>query len=181
MSVRAIIAGVLLLLCSDVAGAAGAAEGPSAPAPSLTYAFSFRVELAPPIEVGESEGGRRRFVPIAGGTVYGPRLKGVVLPGGGDWQTILPGGLTKIEARYFIKTNDGAVIEITNPGVRTAEPSVTERLAKGEDVDPALYYFRTTPQFRTGAAHYGWLARQVFVARAIRRPDHVIIDYYSVE
>jgi hypothetical protein len=45
-------------------------------------------------------------------------LKGTVLPGGGDWQTIMPGGLTKVEARYFLKSADGTVIEITNPGVR---------------------------------------------------------------
>jgi hypothetical protein len=159
---------------------AAASEGASAPAPTLTYVFSMRVELAPALEQGEIDGGRKRFIPITGGRVYGPRLQGAVLPGGGDWQTILPGGLTRIEARYFVKTSDGIVIEITNPGVRVAAPEVIERLAKGENVDPSLYYFRTTPQFRVSGAALSWMQRAVFVARGIRRPDHVVIDYYTV-
>jgi hypothetical protein len=159
---------------------AEAADGPAAPAPTLTYAFSVRADVAPPIEQGEIEGGRRRFIAITGGRAYGPKLSGTVLPGGGDWQTIMPGGLTRIEARYFIKASDGTVIEVTNPGVRVASPEVIERLARGENVDPSLYYFRTTPQFRaTGTAH-AWLQRAVFVARGVRRPDHVVIDYYVV-
>ncbi len=161
--------------------ASGAKAHPSAPAPTLSYVFSVRVEVAPPVEQGEIDGGRRRFIPITGGKVHGPRLNGVVLPGGGDWQTIMPDGLTRIEARYFLKADDGTVIEITNPGVRVAAPEVIERLAKGEDVDPSLYYFRTTPQFRVTSGKLDWLQRSVFVTRGIRRPDHVIVDYYIVE
>lgn len=155
--------------------------GVSAPAPVLAYAFSVRVTLAPPVEVGDADGGRRRFIAITGGEVYGPRLHGTVLPGGGDWQTILPGGLTRIEARYFLKADDGTVIEITNPGVRVASPEVTQRLAKGEKVDPALYYFRTAPVFKAGSAAQSWLQRAVFVGRGIRNPDSVVIDYYEVQ
>jgi Protein of unknown function (DUF3237) len=159
---------------------AEAADGASAPAPTLTYAFSVRADLAPPLEQGEIDGGRRRFIGITGGKAYGPRLSGSVLSGGGDWQTIMPGGLTRIEARYFIKSSDGTVIEVTNPGVRVASPEVIERLARGENVDPSLYYFRTTPQFRAAGVKYAWLQRAVFVARGVRRPDHVVIDYYIV-
>lgn len=161
--------------------AGSAVAAPSAPAPTLTYAFSVRVELAPPVEQGPVDGGRKRFIAITGGTVNGPRLSGTVLPGGGDWQVIMPDGLTHIEARYFLKASDGTVIEVTNPGVRTASPQVIERLAKGEDVDPSLYYFRTTPRFDVTAGTHDWLRRSVFVARGIRRPDHVDIDFYTVE
>lgn len=155
--------------------------GPSAPAPKLAYVFSVRATLAPPFEVGEIDSGRRRFIPITGGEVYGPRVKGKVLPGGGDWQTILPGGLARIEARYLLEADDGTVIEVVNPGVRTASPEVTERLARGEKVDPTLYYFRTTPSFQARGEGYAWLRRSVFVARGIRNPDSVVIDYYVVE
>jgi Protein of unknown function (DUF3237) len=152
----------------------------SAPAPSLTYAFSARIMVAPPIETGDVDGARKRFIAITGGTVYGPRLQGEVLAGGGDWQTILPGGLTDLDTRYSLKTKDGTVIAIRNPGVRTATPDVIERLAKGEAVDPSLYYFRTTPRFEVKAGPYDWLRRKMFVARGIRKPDHVIIDFYEV-
>lgn len=174
-----LLAALLLMVAALATGPACAA--PSAPAPTLTYAFSVRVELAPPVEQGTVEGGRKRFIPITGGTVSGPRLTGTVLPGGGDWQVIMPDGLTHIEARYFLRATDGTVIEVTNPGVRTATPPVIERLAKGEDVDPSLYYFRTTPRFAVAAGPHDWLRRQVFVARGIRRPTHVVIDFYTVE
>ena len=156
-------------------------EGPAAPAPSLEYAFTARVELAPPVEQGVADGGRKRFIAITGGTVSGPRLTGAVLPGGGDWQVIEANGLTRVEARYFMKAADGTVIEITNPGVRVAAPEVIDRLARGEDVDPSAYYFRTTPRFTVAAGAHEWLRRSAFVARGIRKPDHVLIDFYVVK
>jgi hypothetical protein len=156
------------------------ANGPAAPAPSLEYAFTATVTLAPPLEQGSVDGGRKRFIAITGGSVAGPMLQGIVLPGGGDWQTILPGGLTRVEAHYFLKTDDGIVIGVTNPGVRTATPEVTERLARGEVVDPSAYYFRTTPHFEAASGKYDWLGRSAFVARGIRRPDRVEIDFYLV-
>lgn len=156
------------------------AREPAAPAPTLEYAFTATVTLAAPVEQGTVDGGRKRFIAITGGTVDGPLLHGTVLPGGGDWQTILPGGLTKVEARYFLKADDGTVIEVTNPGVRTGSPEVIERLAKGEDVDPSAYYFRTTPRFDVPPGQHDWLRRNAFVARGIRRPDRVQIDFYVV-
>mgnify|MGYP000676858263 CR=1 FL=1 len=163
-----------------VAAALTAANGPAAPAPTLEYAFTVKATLLPPVEQGTVDGGRKRFIAITGGTVAGPLLDGTVLPGGGDWQTILPGGLTKVEARYFLKATDGTVIEVTNPGVRTGSAEVVERLARGEDVDPSAYYFRTTPRFDVAPGKHEWLRRHVFVARGIRRPDHVEIDFYVV-
>ena len=170
-------------LLAGLAPAAQAQDAPgqSAPTPKLTYAFSVRVDVAAPIEVGQIDGGRRRFIAITGGKVYGPRLNGTVLPGGGDWQTIMEGGLTRVLARYFLKAADGSVIEITNPGVRVASPEVTEKLAKGVLVDPSQYYFRTTPEFRVASKELDWLQRSVFVGRGIRKPDHVVVDYFIVE
>ena len=153
---------------------------PAAPQPTLEFAFTATVQVAPPVEQGTVDGGRRRFIAITGGTVAGPLLNGIVLAGGGDWQTILPGGLTKVEARYFLKATDGTVIEVTNPGVRTGSAEVIERLARGESVDPSAYYFRTTPRFDVPPGPHEWLRRHAFVARGIRRPDRVEIDFYVV-
>lgn len=162
------------------ATASAQASGPAAPPPSLDYAFTARVEVAAPQELGETGAGRRRFIPITGGTVSGPMLSGEVLPGGGDWQTIMPGGLTQLDARYFLKAADGTLIEVANTGVRVAAPDVIERLARGEDVDPSAYYFRTTPTFAVRAGPHDWMRRSTFVARGIRKPDHVLVDFYVV-
>ena len=156
-------------------------SGPAAPKPALKWAFSVRVEVDPAIEQGEIDGGISRFIPITGGEVYGPRLTGTVLPGGGDWQVIRKGGLSDIEARYFLKAEDGTVIEVHNPGVRVADEATIEKLRIGEPVPQDSYYFRTQPRFRVSDGPHQWLERQVFVARGVRLPDRVIIDFYSVE
>ncbi len=154
---------------------------PSAPVPGLTYVFSLRGELAPPVEQGEIDGRRRRFIPVTGGTVRGPRLQGRVLPGGGDWQAVGHDGLTSVLARYCIEAADGTVIGVTNTGVRTASPEVIEKLTQGIEVGADEYYFRTNPVFDVRPGAHEWLRRRLFVARGIRKPDHVIVDFYAVD
>ena len=51
----------------------------------------------------------------------------------------------------------------------------------GIEVAPDAYYFRTTPVFEVRAGPHEWLRRHVFVARGIRKPDHVIVDFYRVD
>ena len=160
---------------------AAVAAQPSAPAPGLTYVFSVRATLSPPVEQGLVEGKRRRFIGITGGTVSGPRLQGVVLAGGGDWQAIGSDGCTEIMARYSLKAADGTVIAVLNPGLRIASTEVTAKLAAGADVPPDAYYFRTTPSFEVADGPYGWMRRTLFVARGIRKPDHVVLDFYTID
>jgi hypothetical protein len=155
--------------------------GPAAPVPGLTHVFSLRAELAPPLEYGEIDGLRKRFIPVVSGTVYGPMLGGRVLPGGGDWQSIAPGGLSHVHARYTIEAADGTLIGVTNSGVRTATPDVMQKLVEGIDVPPDAYYFRTSPVFDVRAGAHEWLRRHLFVARGIRKPDHVIVDFHRVD
>jgi Protein of unknown function (DUF3237) len=153
----------------------------TAPAPKLTYVFSIKATLAPPLEQGVVEGKRRRFIGITGGTVSGPRLQGTVLAGGGDWQAIGSDGRTEIGARYSLKATDGTVIALTNPGLRIASPEVTAQIAAGKDVTPDAYYFRTAPTFDVADGSHSWMRRTLFVARGIRRPDHVVVDFYTVD
>lgn len=163
-------------------GSAMAADSaPSADAPAMRYAFTIHVQLGPAQEQGVVDGRRMRFIPITGGTVSGPRLTGTVMPGGGDWQAVHPDGLTEVNARYTLKAADGTVIDIVNPGVRVASPEVLARMLRGEDVDPAQYYFRTNPRFSLGTGAHDWLRRTLFVARGVRRPDHVEITVFAVE
>lgn len=149
--------------------------------PPLRHVFTIRAEVLAPVEQGTVDGRRKRFVPISGGRVEGPRLSGVVLPGGGDWQTIGDDGLVEVWARYSLSTDDGTVIDVTNAGVRVATADVTQAMAAGEDVAPDAYYFRTAPRFSVADGPHGWLRRTVFVGRAIRRPDHAEIQVFVVD
>jgi len=48
--------------------------------------FLYEITMDAAIEdVGVSPAGHRRFVKVTGGAFSGPRLRGTVLPGGGDW------------------------------------------------------------------------------------------------
>ena len=175
---RLFLGGMAGLAAMPAARALGA---PAALAPGLRHAFTALVKVAAPVELGTIDGARRRFIPIIGGTVEGPRLAGEVLPWGGDWQDIRPGGVTEVTARYFLKAADGTVIGVENVGVRVASEAVTADLARGVPVDPSAYYFRTTPRFDVAPGPHDWLTRTAFVASGIRRPDFVQIDIFSVD
>jgi hypothetical protein len=130
--------------------------------------------------LGATPHGRRRIVPILGGTVRGPRIEAGVLPGGADWQRVRGDGVVELVARYTIRTRDGAEIAVVNRGLRRAAPEVMERMARGEAVDPALVYCRTTPQFEAPTGPYDWLNRSMFVGSATRFPDKVHIAVFEI-
>jgi hypothetical protein len=170
----------MLAAAATAAVAPAIARASEPAAPLLSHVFTARVTVAPAIEHGMIDGKRKRFIPITGGTISGPRLSGTILPGGGDWQAIHADGITEVMARYSMKAADGAIIGVTNPGVRVAAPDIIARIARGEDVDPAFYYFRSTPSFEVEKGPHDWLRRKLFVARGIRKPDHVVIAVYEV-
>jgi hypothetical protein len=148
--------------------------------PTLRLLYTSRIDIAAPLEVGKTPLGQRRVINITGGAFSGPRLSGRVLPGGADWQVIRSDGIAELDARYTLETDDGALIYITNWGLRHGPPGVIARLSAGENVDPSEYYFRTTPVFETGAPGYAWLNGIIAVAVGERRADAVIITAYEL-
>jgi Protein of unknown function (DUF3237) len=143
--------------------------------------MELRVEVGPPLEIGAVAGGRRRIIPILGGTFAGPALRGTVLNAGADWQIVRDDGLTELDARYTLRTDGGELIYIQNAGVRDAAPEVVAKLLAGEAVDPAAVYFRTVPRFETSAAGLRWLTRAIFIASGERHPGLVVIRVWQVE
>lgn len=145
------------------------------------FLCKIEVTLEPVRDLGETPRGRRRVIGITGGSFSGPRLSGRVLPGGADWQLIRADGVACLDARYTLETADGALIYVNNKGYRHGPKEVVERLGRGEDVDPALYYMRATPWFETSAARYAWLNRTICVASGARRAQSVELDFYEVK
>lgn len=148
--------------------------------PQFEHLFRAIVNLGPPIFIGNTPSGERRVIPITGGTFTGKKLSGQVLPDGADWQLIRSDGSTLLDAQYQLRTDDGALIYIHNRGFRYSSPEILKRLANGEEIDPAMYYFRTSPLFETGAPQYSWLNNMVGICSAIRKANSVIIDFYVV-
>jgi Protein of unknown function (DUF3237) len=150
------------------------------PEPKLEFIFEAKVTLDPVHELGITTYGKRRIIPINGGTFQGPNMKGVVVPGGADWQTVRADGSADLEARYTLKTDDGVLIYIQNKGVRHAKPEVLTRMAKGEKVDPSEYYMRTAATFEVAEGKYAWLNKAVVISTGARMSDHVLLKFYKV-
>ena len=139
------------------------------------------VTLEPVRDLGDTPLGRRRIIGITGGKFNGPRLAGRVLAGGADWQLIRTDGVAFLDARYTLETDDGAQIYVRNKGYRHGPKDVMERVARGDVVDPSLYYMRATPWFETSDARYAWLNRTICVASGARRFASVELDFYEVK
>ncbi|MEZ5926397.1 MAG: DUF3237 domain-containing protein, partial [Hyphomicrobiaceae bacterium] len=118
--------------------------------PVLSPVARLIVTLAPPLVIGDSGSGQRDVIPITGGSIDGPMLKGRVLAGGADWAITRADGIAEVWARYTIETGDGALVMVTNTGV--AHP-------RGD----GSWYGHTVPVFEVAAPTYQWLRRSIFV------------------
>lgn len=143
--------------------------------------FTVHAELEPIMNLGHTPYGERRVIGISGGTVSGAKLNGRILPGGSDWQIIRADGAADIQARYTIESDTGARILVYSAGLRHGPPEVMAQLAKGDNVDPSLYYFRTVLRFEAADPSVDWLNRILALARGQREARTVRLDVYEVE
>jgi Protein of unknown function (DUF3237) len=143
--------------------------------------FTIHAELEAIMNLGRTPYGERHVIGIVGGTVRGAKLNGRILPGGADWQIVRGDGAADISARYTIESEAGARVLVSSDGLRHGPPAVMERLAWGDNVDPALYYFRTVMRFETADPSLDWLNRILALARGQREARSVRLDVYEVE
>lgn len=164
--------------------AASAAEGSAAlvqlPAPELRHFMDLTVEVSEPIEVGQTQRGQRRLIPIVGGYARTRDWTAKVLPGGADFQLIATDSLAILEAKYVLETEAGDRIYVENHALRGGPPELIARLARGEPVDPQHIYFRCVPQFEVAAPELQWLTTRVFIGTGARFPDRVVLSIYEV-
>ena len=140
--------------------------------------MTLQVFVAPPQRLGATPHGTRLIAPITSGRFEGPRLRGKVLPGAGDWLLTRPDGVLELDLRLALETDDGASISMSSFGLRHGPPEVLAALARGESVDPSAYYFRTAPRFETSAPQYAFLNRVIAIASGDRRASGPI---YTIE
>ncbi len=141
--------------------------------------FVMRLDVLPYQIIGGVAGAFRRVGVVPGGTFQGARLSGKVLPGGNDWQTVRADGSTLLEVKLVLQSTDGALIGMTYKGIRHGSADVIDRVNKGEDVDPASYYFRTNPVFET-ASGPAWINGVIAIGIGYRTPDGVIYSVFEI-
>jgi len=157
-------------------------ELPTALNATLEFAFEMRVNFTAdrcifgPLPGGGSQG----YTPTSGGTIYGPRLQGRIVPySGADFATVRGDGVIEINSHYLLEVDDGTHIYIRNQGylvpAKKGEGLIVDGVAQ-----PA--YFRFSPSFRVPAGPHDWIARTMFVGTGERHadPDFSLFRYYAV-
>jgi hypothetical protein len=151
------------------------------PCPSLKRIYRLEATVGEPLDLGDLAQGRRRIVPLTGGTFTGPELNGTLLPGASaDWQVVLPDGTALGDIRYTLQTDGGDLLYVQSRGVRRGSAEVLARLGRGEDVDASEYTFRTSTQLEAAAPELDWLNKGVFISVGGRQPGGVIYETYLV-
>ena len=146
----------------------------------LEYLMTYRADLKPPVEIGAGPFGTRAIYDVLGGTAEGPRLRGKLLPSGGDWLLVDANGTGYLDVRGTFETDDGARIYVHYHGVLELNEKVQSALAKGEGSDFGDTYFMTQPRFETGDPRYQWMNRIVAVAEGRVLPGAVEYNVYQL-
>jgi hypothetical protein len=145
------------------------------------FLMQMSAELEDSQLLGDTPLGGRRIVYVKAGEFSGPALRGQVLPGGGDWVLVRKDGVSQLDVRITLRTDDGALIFVTYRGVLDMAPEMRKRILNGEAVDPSEYYLRTTPFFETAAEKYAWLNKLVTVGVGRRTRTGVVYSVYAIK
>ena len=132
----------------------------------LLYTMTADLEEAQPI--GQTPHGHRRIIYVTGGSFEGPKLKGEVLPGGGDWLLIRPDGANELDVRATLRTDDGELIYTNYRGISRGTPGSSE------------FYFRILPMFETASEKYAWMNQIVAVGIGAVTKTGVSYTVYEV-
>jgi Protein of unknown function (DUF3237) len=153
------------------------------PAPALQHVLDLTVYVATPIEAGTVVGlnsrGKRRIIPITGGTATG-HVNGKVLPGGADFQIVVSETTADLDARYMIELDNGEHIFVQNRALRRGSAADIAKLVRGEAVDASAIYFRCVPTFEVSSPALEWLTQSIFVGTGARYPDRVQLSIFRV-
>jgi hypothetical protein len=145
--------------------------------PTLEWVMTVRATIDAAIEMGKTPSGQRRVIPISGGSFEGPALKGVVMPGGEDWQLVREDGTTLLDAQYALRTGDGTIIRVHNAVLTHQQPAQGERKAPTQ-------YSRSSVRFEAPIGKYDWLNKAIFVgtlkADLTQRPPVITLQFFKV-
>ncbi|GGI29908.1 DUF3237 domain-containing protein [Bradyrhizobium guangdongense] len=135
---------------------------------ATTHLFDIVVNLDPRLNFGAGPVGQRVLFGAAGGSFEGPRLRGEVLRGGGDWALFRADGAMMLDVRLSLRTHDGELIYMTYGGRWVTPQDLRADMAdpaRRLQIDPSRYYFRTNPLFETGSQLYSWVNDVVCVGK----------------
>lgn len=128
----------------------------------VEHLFDISIDLELAQMIPTPVGTRLTFV-VKGGSFEGPRIRGEMLPGGGDWVSLGADGISRMDVRATLRTDDGVLIHYESHGLLKFPKDGRQRLAKGERLPFDETYVRPTPRFETSDERYAWLCGIVTV------------------
>jgi hypothetical protein len=154
----ALPAAAIAAVAASAASASAQTPGadPGYTIPGVRLAFTAWVQIGALRNIGEIPGGQGRIIPITGGEFEGPRLKGKVMAGGADWQTVRPDGVTELRAHYGLEADDGAIIQVWNNVIARADPPAQAGGASQR-------FLRSTIRLEAPKGPHDWLNKSVFI------------------
>ena len=147
---------------------------------SLDHLFSYTANLDPPQWIGDCPEGLRIVFPVSGGELTGPRVRGRILPGGGDWMTGRRDGVGILDVRGTVETDDGALLYMAYTGVTDLGEDGYQSALRGEL--PAAIKLRVVARFQTSHPAYLWLNRLqcLSIGESVIAEMKVAYDCYAV-
>jgi hypothetical protein len=130
----------------------------------LELLMELQAELRPPQAVGRGPYGTRQIFDVTGGHFEGPKLKGRVLPSGGDWILVDDDGVGRLDVRATLETHDGALIYVSYGGIVEMNDRVMAAASGQREAEFGDTYFYTQPRYETGDERYAWMNRIVAIA-----------------
>lgn len=133
--------------------------------PATRHVATLHVDISEPLMIGPVGHRLRAVVPITGGTIRGPEIRGEVVPGGFDWAWLSEDGSADVEAHYALKLDDGSYATIVNTGSCMPLPGAED-----------TFTGKAVPVFETGSETYAWLNTTQFICRFTSRMADGFVD-----
>lgn len=145
----------------------------------VEHLFDMGVDLEPVQTIPTPVGLRMNYI-AKGGRFEGERLRGEILPGGGDGLVVGTDLIGRVDVRATLRTDDGVLIHYTAAGVIQIPPDGLERLEAGERIPFGESYARTTPRLETSDERYAWLGALALVGLNELSQGHIDYRVYRV-
>lgn len=146
----------------------------------LVHLFTMKARVDAPIEVGKVVAGTRRIYNAVGGEFEGERLRGKVLPGGGEWFLQGDGSLGQVDVRLLLETDTGVPVYMRYSGLMDFNDKVLAALSEGRPSEFGDNHFLTHVRFETGDPSLDWLSNTIAVGEGRVHPDCVEYAIYEV-
>lgn len=155
-------------------------EGPAVASVSVEHLMDITIQFQP-MQILRTPVTTRLIAVVADGTFEGPRLRGKVLPGGGDWLVLGEDNIARLDVRATFQTDDGEYLYLTNTGrVALRGQEAVARYLAGETLYAENMRARTVPLFETGAKKYAWLNETVNIGLVDLSLNHIAYRVYSI-